>query len=442
MENINLKFTINKFLKIVENSTFVNDGDGYEKKYSYLFENLFPNNEKLWKYFVVPYTKRIIIENKDDINRIIPRDNISEDIIYIGSLNYSIFLRLVYAHDHINNSNISSLEDFYYHLGTICDLAEDLLIKIYLLIINCKSMHSDVLQKLEKNDFLDIASQWFEENYHLTYEHYLNKGKFIPIKLPQRNNILKEYFKGEKSFEDYTKYTEILRPYRNFFTHNIIIGKVIKDSKIYIPKPKFIGNFKEWSKLVNIYDNENFEKFIIPEEQMLYDFEHLQEILNKLWDKAISDMYQLLYIENNALFLNKYLLEFIEESNTSRDNMEKKYIIPSNTSGVHIAKPPLNIISSPEIIFNIDERKVELTLNDGITYEDEHYEEIKKIKKDIIQNQESSLFSLNKSMYVEPNLHKYQRYSPYSTRICELCGGQFISSNISNICPPCIELNN
>ncbi|MHC9542470.1 MAG: hypothetical protein AB9903_23425 [Vulcanimicrobiota bacterium] len=56
--------SLNELLKMVQEVSFKKCGDQYERKYGYLLESKFPNCEIFWKHFVVPFTKRIELKEK------------------------------------------------------------------------------------------------------------------------------------------------------------------------------------------------------------------------------------------------------------------------------------------------------------------------------------------------------------------------------------------
>lgn len=182
--------------EVISKTTFKVDGDDYEITYGNLITPRYPNCEIFWANFVVPFTKRIIVGITNQKEKISPREGIHSHIKDIASFHYTMFLNLIYAYDHLINFRISSFEDFYIHLVCACDLAEECLSKLYLLILICNKQESKILSKMGKEVFLEMAEVWYDINYQKLYEDYLSKGKSIPIKLIDSGDILKEYFKG------------------------------------------------------------------------------------------------------------------------------------------------------------------------------------------------------------------------------------------------------
>lgn len=305
-----MKIQKDQLLEIVTKATYQNDGDSYEKEYWQYIISTFINSQTFWQYFVVPTTKRLDTDPKQRF--IHPRDNISQDIRDIASIHYSLFLNLIYAHDHYQNFRLSSFEDFYVHLGSACDLAEDFLLKIYLLIQECTGKESDVLQAMSKQEFIDLASNWYEKNYSKVYENYIKKGKSLPIHIPSKNNVLDEYLNESMAWKEYKRTSRTLREYRNVIVHDVQIGGLFVNEKRMVPKKQEIGRYKKWSQVFAVAENPKIlgEDFIETKEQMTLDVKELQSVLNSLWDKPINDLKELIFIKNNEVILNKYDLEF------------------------------------------------------------------------------------------------------------------------------------
>jgi len=308
------KIALSKIEHIISKTHFANDGDSYERLYWTFLKERFPNCETFWKYFVVPFTKRIELETKDPNERIRPRNNISEDIKDIASFHYSMFLNLIFAYDHLQNFRLSSFEDFYIHLGSACDLAEEFLLKTYLLILECTGQKSKILQELKKEDFLKLAEKWYNDNYSKIYENYLRKGKVVPIRLPNRGNVLDEYFKNSEDWKEYKRHTQKIREYRNIIVHDVQIGRIINVGGIpLVPKKEKIQKYKKLSCVFAVrQDIQKFKNdFINMKEQMILDIGRLEIILNKLWTKPIRDMKKLFFEDKNEILLKKYNIDLI-----------------------------------------------------------------------------------------------------------------------------------
>lgn len=298
--------SISKVKKIISKTFFCNDGDQFEQEWWPFFNERFPNCENFWRQFIVPSTNRIV---QDSTDRISARNNVSDDIISISLFHYSMFMNLVYAYNHLLNFTLSSFNNFYTHLSSACDLAEEFLLKSYLLIIECQNQQSNILQKLNKKDFLSLCDKWYDNNYPKVYEHYLQKGKFSPIKIPRGKNVLDEYFKDSKDWKEYKKFGQKIREYRNVIVHNVQIGRILtRGNVILVPKKEKIHNYK---KLSNVFAARQDVKklksdFINMKEQFVLDIGTLEVILNKLWKKPIEDLNRLLFKCKNPILLGKY----------------------------------------------------------------------------------------------------------------------------------------
>ena len=309
-----LKIELSQLKNILSTMYFHNEGVEKEKKYWVLFKERFPNLEIFWRHFIVPGTKRIEgVKN--------PRERrgygtgVCKDIQYIISLHYSTFLALVYFHDHLWNFRISSFEDFYAHIVSALDLAEEFLLRVYLLHLKCKGEKSKVLQELTIKEFLQKAEEWYNKYYSGVYENYLKKGKGIQIYLPSRKNVLDECFGKSQDWEKYKCYSKTTRPYRNHIIHNIGFGKFdISDLATLVPKKQKSMKFKLWQEfhdLVKQGDPKAIgENAIDMKEQMVSDIVALEIILNSLWTNPIHDIEKLFELRNRTI-QEKYDIELL-----------------------------------------------------------------------------------------------------------------------------------
>ena len=307
------KITLSEIERIISKIHFDNDGDIYEKSYWTFLKERFPNCEEFWKYLVVPSTKRIEPKITDPDERIRPRKGISEDIKDIASFHYSMFLHLIYSYEHLQNPSLSSFEDFYMHLGSACDLAEKFLLKTYLLILECTNQKSQILQELEKENFLKKAEKWYDNNYSKVHEDFLKlkKGE-IALRLFNTKSVLDEYFKGNEEWKEYKRHSQKIREYRNIIVHDAQIGRIILIGRIVlVPKKEKIQDYKKWSDVFAVRQDIQKLKndFINMKEQMILDIGRLEIIFNSLWTKPINDMKKLFFADRNEILLEKYNID-------------------------------------------------------------------------------------------------------------------------------------
>lgn len=173
---------------------------------------------------------------------------------------------------------------------------------------------SPILQGLTKQDFIKFAEQWYDNHYPRVYEDYLRKGKPSPIKLPSKKYILDEYFKENQNWNEYKRYSQKLREYRNVIVHDIQIGKLIGPGGILlVPKKEKILNYRKWADIFEAQQDIKRLKndFIAMKEQMILDIGNLEIIFNKLWEKPINDLKKLMFQDKNEILLRKYNLILI-----------------------------------------------------------------------------------------------------------------------------------
>ncbi len=308
------KTSVKKLQKTVVDLYLANDGDDYEKAYWPAINQHFPNYECFWRRLVVPMTKRI----ESPVNsqgRHQRRGRIADDLWRVSYLNYSLFLHLAYASDHLRLPLESSFGDFYTHLGSVCDLAEDFILAVHLLISECRNQPVPVLQGLSKEEYLAMATKWYDQEYPKAYEHYHKRGKGKALHLPPRETILDKYFAQEDAnWKAYTKLSGLIRPYRNKVVHDVAMGTVVVGKFQLVPKKERIQNYgairsvQEAAKDIKRLERD----FVVREEQMGVDMRSIQMLLNMLWEKPTADLRTLLYEERNPALLQRYNLEFVE----------------------------------------------------------------------------------------------------------------------------------
>jgi hypothetical protein len=287
------------------------DGDNNERLYWPIIKEQFPNYERFWRLLVNPLTCRIERELGDPA-RIQRRDGISEDVWIVSYLNYSLFLHLTAASDHLPGPLNSSFSDFYTHLGSACELAEDFLLQAYLVICECRGEIVPVLQELSKDEFLKIAEKWYDKRYARLYENYHNKGKGSSIYLPARSTILQSYFTSDRqaAWNAYELFANAIRPYRNRIVHDVAMGNVIVGKIPMVPRKERIQDYRSLQQVKAATHNiKQLKKdFVVREEQMFNDFQELQKHLNELWEFIIADFCNLLYEDTNPVMMKKYNL--------------------------------------------------------------------------------------------------------------------------------------
>lgn len=308
-----LKISIADLRARIERIHFVNQGDGYEQRYWPVFKERFPRVEEFWRWCVAPMTRRIEQTSLSAPADISKRE-VASDLWEISFRHYSAFLHFVYAYERLRKVQEPwALVEFYSHLGSICDLAEDFLIDVHLLVLFCHDKSSTLLCKLPRAEFLELAAEWYDQSYSHIYEHYLAKGKGIPFSLPSRRSLVQEYL-GKKSqgWKQYNAYSGPLRAYRNFLVHDDALGEItVADGMRLVPKKQRLSSYKKLDQVFTAARDVGLLKrdFITPEEQMIADFVELQSVLNIVWEQPIQDLTKLLYEEQNPIILEKYNLQ-------------------------------------------------------------------------------------------------------------------------------------
>lgn len=299
-----IKLEATELENLIHNFRYSNFGDNNERTFGSAITERFPNSEFYWQRFVTPMTNRI--DSTVTHDKIGARKTVSIDIQELSRLNYSVFMNLVYANQCLHDKQLSYFENFYAHLGTVCDLSEEFITQLYIITLECEGLKTEVLQELSKEGFLKIAEKWYDDYYASSFEHYLKKGKTAPFKIIGRSNLLDEYFSNAKEWKEYKKFAQQIRTYRNVIVHNAIVGGRIVGTDIYVPRIKNILKYKQWHQIFSITRPEVEKDFIERNTQMRENFITMNEKLNLLWQKPIEHFNRLLYIDRKPLLMQKY----------------------------------------------------------------------------------------------------------------------------------------
>jgi hypothetical protein len=234
------------------------------------------------------------------------REGISEDLLDIGSFHYTIFWRLIEAHTNL------TFENFYPKLGTICDLVEEFLKIVYFIKMICSGNELSLGKKYTKAEFLEISGKWYDDNYEELYNHYWQFGRHKSIDLPGRKYVLDEYFLNYESWKKYRKFSQGIKDYRNKIIHYYILARPSDGTKWFLPKKDKIKKYSKWIDVQKALQGATKipDDFIEEHTQMQRDLLEMKQVLQALWEKPISDMNELLYIQKNELILKKFNLEF------------------------------------------------------------------------------------------------------------------------------------
>jgi hypothetical protein len=293
--------TLGSTIEVVKKAYFANEGDYYEKSYWPLLKEKFPNCEDYWRHFVVPITRRMEANVTDQRKRTLPREHVSDDVLDLASLHYSMFMHLVCGYDHMMSPRLSSFEDFYVHLAAACDLAEDFLAGSYLLIVECVGGRANVSQLARLED-----SQRTVEDQT---EAASARPAPAPGAPPGRQAILDDYFGASDDWKQYRFHARKIREYRDAVWHNIQIGRVVFAGEMaLVPRKEHIQEYRRWpSVFLAAEDPGRLQNhFIDMKEQMLLDIETVESMLNKLWHWPTSDMKRLFFDDKNPVILGKY----------------------------------------------------------------------------------------------------------------------------------------
>lgn len=293
--------TLSGATEFIKKMYFANEGDYYEKSYWPLLKEHFPHCEDYWRHFVVPVTRRMEADVTDARQRTLPREHVSEDILELASLHYSMFMHLVCAYDHIMSPRMSSFEDFYSHLGAACTLAEDFLMDTFDLISECTGGAAGVSQLAKREEFLEAA----EDHGKIQ----ITRDAPGLASLTGKRHPLDEYMGASEDWKAYKFCAAKVREYRDAIVRNFQIGRIVFAGEMaLVPRKELIADYAKWPSVFLAADDPARIKnhFIDMKEQMILDIETIETALNRLWRRPIADMKRLFFDDKNSLLLGKY----------------------------------------------------------------------------------------------------------------------------------------
>jgi len=210
------------------------------------------------------------------------RYSINPGLENISSIHYSVFLNLVFAHQHLDKKFLSSLE---------------------------------ILQKLSRDDFLEKAGRWYDENYSSLYHYYLEKGKSPPLKLISRKDIFTEYFgRQSQRRKKYARLSQAIRSFRNVVVHDVKIARLIsQDGKLFVPKLEKIKEYRTWRKVMSATREDIERDFVEQYSQAQSDVVSLEKVLNSLWEKVLADFNDEFSSKERTALRDLYDIEFLQE---------------------------------------------------------------------------------------------------------------------------------
>jgi hypothetical protein len=307
------------FESIVEEFTFQTHGDKYEREFGHYVVDAFPNCERFWQVFVAPQTWRVEPRSKRD-SSIRFRDNIHSELKHIAMAHYSMFFHLVYAHLHLEETQLFSFEDTYVHLASACGLANDILSHWYLILLQCQDRRSKLFEDLSRDEFLGKAGDWYDKHYEDTRRYYLSKGRTRPIRLVSERDLLKEYLEDTPHWPRYFNETNRIHVYRSVIIHDIRLGRILPrdatNNEYLVPRPEQVreGKYRTWEEVQKVAGDKNIVKqhFVERYELARTSLSALEQLLNDVWDKLIEDFAEEFYSRENPSLRHKFDIEFLD----------------------------------------------------------------------------------------------------------------------------------
>jgi hypothetical protein len=366
-----------RLLELLEQASFQTNGDIYEQAFGNLITAQFPNCERFWKLFIIPFTERMSGYPESLSTNIGARNLQTTELEELSASHYSVFIHLGYAHSHLSNylstkemiadaakqghvaiNLMPSIENFYVHLGTICDLTEQFLEQCYFILLRCNGEVPFLLKKMQESDFMEMMHEWYDRHYSAAYEYYLSKGRGYPINFPDKRGayipeeFVAKYLNSVDTWENYKKFSKAIREFRNIIAHNVFFGRgMASDGEIFIPRPEKASQFKKWHAIKPILQDRDkaSEVLVAASQQLDNDLTNLKTILNQLWEPVIQAFSAEFYSSEKNVLRSIYELEFVS-SNEERNSSPLFQAHSDGTIGIVTASAVEILNSSPTVL--------------------------------------------------------------------------------------------
>ncbi len=237
----------------------------------------FPRYAEFWCRFVVP--------NRDPGDSSKLRPGLPEFFEDLCNNHYSVFYHLTVAYRQIPEieNGIVDVADPLYHLASAVDLVERTFVIAYQ---EHKRLNNETLDiGLSEDDFRQRAEKYWGKKYSKALRKFKLDYKPVNIPLHSVGSVFDQVVRGEK--QGFRDIKELIRRYRNIFTHKAPPLKFGWDNQTNIPKLEHLKKYEtaRWSSIRPEADKEEFE----PAEDLIRRFaDDLVEKANIIWEELLS----------------------------------------------------------------------------------------------------------------------------------------------------------
>jgi len=300
-----MEINYDDFIILIGKLSINDSGDSLEKNFYLQFlQTQFPNYEIFWKYFVIPATNRI--NNLKNSNSICIRSDVENTIKEITSIHYSIFMHLIFSALHLNNfTKYDKSFGFSPYNQNMITCSGQMALPIEFINQTQLLMQNEIKIELQKDpysieDFYIHLVSACELVINFIKKFYKFICRTTKKKISQSElKTLLDNLDGYNEFIDLLE--EIKKYYRNQITHDIKIFRFIRNGVIYLPQ----RNENNLSKYIKTWPDENQLNpldFIEAKLQLKNDLNKILIYINKLWNKPIEKIKNLIDNKDNNFF--------------------------------------------------------------------------------------------------------------------------------------------
>lgn len=286
-------------------------GDDAERRFWGYLKHTFSNYEVFWATFVHPL--------REHPEKVRLRSSVDPLLQLVAEAHYSVFHHLVTVHRFLDR--IENLENpekrceeaallfdaMLFHLSAATEMAEDFLFAWARIYEEVKDISSDdsFFSPWDEGRVMETAQRYFDAEYESNLEKFRNGGPPVRIMLHNKSSVLHDKSSPLKGFLvrlgnqvddariNFATQSRRVREYRNKITHNPVLGKLMKEKKLWVPRRERIRDYDRWATVQTSSPHDVSGDFVEATELVDALLHGTEKSINVLWQEIIPHLKKL-----------------------------------------------------------------------------------------------------------------------------------------------------